>query len=217
MSGRCASRTSGAGGELPSKSRRAPWAFFAPVPARRSDQLFAIGANTRRELFHFNQTTQKAEPYLREVRNARRAEHAHLTERIAWVSGVDGTLWRAREDGSERLQVVGAPTSVYMERWSPDDSKLLVMAKQPGTPYKLYIVSSDGGDLQPLLDESRNQADPDWGPGGTAVVFGRLPDYAAEATAPKDIRILDLATKQVTTVPESTGMFSPRWSPTAAI
>jgi Tol biopolymer transport system component len=63
------------------------------------------------------------------------------------------------------------------------------------------------------LEEGRNLADPDWGPGGTSIIFGRLPDYAAEATAPKDIRILDLATKKVTILPESTGMFSPRWSP----
>jgi Tol biopolymer transport system component len=100
-----------------------------------------------------------------------------------------------------------------MERWSPDDRRMLVMAKLPGTLYKIYTVSSDGGSLEPLLEEGRNQADPDWGPGGTAIVFGRLPDYAAEATAPKDILILDLATKKVSVLPESTGMFSPRWSP----
>jgi Tol biopolymer transport system component len=100
-----------------------------------------------------------------------------------------------------------------MARWSPDDRRLLVMARQPGSPYRIYTVSSDGGDVQLLLDEGRNQADPDWGPGGTTMVFGRLPNYAAEATAPKDIRIMDLATKSVSILPESTGMFSPRWSP----
>ena len=45
------------------------------------------------------------------------------------------------------------------------------------------------------------------------MVFGRLPNYAAEATASKDIRIMDLATKSVSILAESTGMFSPRWSP----
>jgi Tol biopolymer transport system component len=132
---------------------------------------------------------------------------------IAWISTTDGTLWRGEEDGTERVQLLGAPWLVYMARWSPDDRRLLVMAKQPGARYKIYSVSSDGGDLQPLLDEDRNQADPDWGPGGTAIVFGRLTDYAAEAAAPKDIRILDLATRKVSILPQSTGMFSPRWSP----
>lgn len=190
-----------------------PLDFLAPVPSPRGDQIFAIGANTRREMFHFNPARQKTEPYLSNVRNARRSEHAHRSDRIAWISTIDGTLWRGKEDGSERVQLIGAPTEVYMERWSPDDRTILVMAKQPGTPYKIYTVSSDGGDLQVLLEEGRNQADPDWGPGGGAVVFGRLPDYAAEATAPKDIEILDLATRKVSVLPESIGMFSPRWSP----
>jgi Tol biopolymer transport system component len=201
------------GRSVPFEITAGPLDFFAPVPALRGGQLFAIGANTRRELFHFNLTSHKAEPYLSNIRNARRSEHAHRTERIAWINTVDGSLWRGKEDGGERMQLIGAPTSVYMERWSPDDRRLLVMAKQPGTPYQIYTVSSDGGDLQPLMEEGRNQADPDWGPGGKSIVFGRLPNYAAEATAPKDIRILDLATKKVSILPESTGMFSPRWSP----
>ena len=190
-----------------------PLEFFAPVSSPRTDQIFAIGANTRAEMFHFNLAAHKAEPYLSKVRNARRSEHAHHSERIAWISSKDGTLWRGKGDGTERVQLIGAPWSVYMERWSPDDNRMLVMAKPPGALYKIYMVSSDGGSLEPLLEESRNQADPDWGPGGNAIVFGRLPDYAAEATAPKDIRVLDLATRKVSVLPESTGMFSPRWSP----
>ncbi len=190
-----------------------PLDFFAPVPSPRGDLIFSIGANTRRELFHFSPATQKAESYLSNVRSARRSEHAHHSDRLTWISTTDGTLWRGKEDGSERVQLIGPPTEVYMARWSPDDGRILVMARQPGTAYKIYTVSSDGGDLQPLLEEGRNQADPDWGPEGQAVVFGRLPDYAAEATAPKDIQILDLAGRSISVLPGSTGMFSPRWSP----
>jgi len=189
-----------------------PLDYFAPVPAAKGDQLFAIGAHTRRELFHFNQTTHRAEPVLNNI-SARRVEYAHHSERIAWVSSTDLTLWRGRENGTDRVQLIPPPLTVYMARWSADDRRMLVMAKEPGTPYKIYTVSSDGGDLQPVLEESRNQADPDWGPGGTSIVFGRFPNYAAEATSPKDIRILDLNTKAVSVLPDSTGMFSPRWSP----
>ncbi len=189
-----------------------PLDYFAPVPSPKGDQLFAIGAHTRRELFHYNQTSHRAETALNNL-SARRVEYAHHSELIAWVSATDGTLWRGRENGTERMQLIPSPLTVYMARWSADDRRMLVMAKQPGTPYKIYTVSSDGGDLQPVLEESRNQADPDWGPGGTAIVFGRFPNYAAEATSPKDIRILDLNTKNVTLLPDSTGMFSPRWSP----
>ncbi len=200
-------------GRGPFEITSGPLDYFAPVPSARGDQLFCIGASTRRELFRFDMASQKPEPYLGNVRGARRSEHAHHGERIAWISNADGSLWRGKEDGSERVQLVAPPLTVYMARWSPDDSRLLVMAKQPGTPYKILIVSSDGGGLQPVLDENRNQADPDWGPDGNSIVFGRLPNYAAEANSPKDIRILDLTTRAVSVLPESTGMFSPRWSP----
>jgi Tol biopolymer transport system component len=189
-----------------------PLDYFAPVPALKGDQIFTIGAHTRRELFHFDLASHRADPYLSNL-SAQRSEAAHHSETTAWISSTDRTLWRSKEDGTERVQLIAPPLSAYMARWSADDGRLLVMAKQPGIAYKIYIVSSDGGDLHPVLDESRNQADPDWGPGGAAIVFGSLPNYAAEATLPKDIRILDLATKAVSVLPESTGMFSPRWSP----
>ena len=190
-----------------------PLSYFAPVPAMRGSKIFCIGANTRRELFHFSLASRKTEPYLSRVRGAGRSEHAHQTERVAWISTIDGSLWRGNEDGSERVQLIAPPVGVYMARWAPDDKSLLVMARRPGTPYQISILPADGGTLQPVLYENRNQADPDWGPGGKAIVFGRLPNYAAEDTAPKDIRVLDLASKTVSILPESAGMFSPRWSP----
>jgi Tol biopolymer transport system component/DNA-binding winged helix-turn-helix (wHTH) protein len=190
-----------------------PLNYIAPVPALRGDSIFSIGANIRRELFHYNLSTHRSEPYLSNVKGAGRSEPSHHGDQIAWISNTDGSLWRGKADGSERVQLVAAPLTVYMARWSPDDRRLLVMAKQRGTPYQLYTISADGGDLQPVFQENRNQADPDWSPAANAIVFGRLPNYAAEANSPKDIRVIDLNTKAVSALRDSTGMFSPRWSP----
>jgi hypothetical protein len=44
------------------------------------------------------------------------------------------------------------------------------------------------------------------------LVFGRLPDLMAEASQPKAIYMVDLATKAMTKLPGSDGLFSPRWS-----
>jgi Tol biopolymer transport system component len=44
------------------------------------------------------------------------------------------------------------------------------------------------------------------------LVFGRLPDLMAEAAQPKAIYLVDLATKAMTKLPGSDGLFSPRWS-----
>jgi Tol biopolymer transport system component len=44
-------------------------------------------------------------------------------------------------------------------------------------------------------------------------VFGRLPDLMAEAARPKAIYIYEFKTHQLTKIPGSDGLFSPRWSP----
>src|SRR5581483_2676112 len=103
-----------------------PLDYFAPVPAASGNLLFCIGAHTRQELFHYNLASHRPEPYVSNVRSVRRPEHAHQGDRIAWIS-TDGTLWRGTEDGSDRVQLMAAPMTVYMARWSPDDRRLLVM------------------------------------------------------------------------------------------
>ncbi|MGA8162583.1 MAG: CadC family transcriptional regulator, partial [Acidobacteriaceae bacterium] len=84
--------------------------------------------------------------------------------------------------------------------------------RQPGKPWKIFTVDADGGHLQELTNEQRSEADPDWSPDGRTVIFGRLPDLMAEASQPKDIELVDRATRAVTKLPGSDGLFSPRWS-----
>jgi Tol biopolymer transport system component len=66
---------------------------------------------------------------------------------------------------------------------------------------------------QPVLAENPNHADPDWSPDGARIVFGRPPELMAEDSQPKDIEVVTLASQQVEKLPNSEGLFSPRWSP----
>jgi Tol biopolymer transport system component len=122
-------------------------------------------------------------------------------------------LWRSRSDGSQRLQLTAAPMEVFLMHWSADGRRLVLMGREPGKLWKLYQIDANGSDLHPLLNESRNQADPSLSPDGNLLVFGRLPDVMAERAQPKAIYILDLKTNALTPLPQSVGLFSPRWSP----
>ena len=64
-----------------------------------------------------------------------------------------------------------------------------------------------------LLHEGRNQADPDWSADGRSIVFGREPDLMGKEPGPRNIQVLSLTTRAVETLPDSDGLFSPRWSP----
>jgi len=58
-----------------------------------------------------------------------------------------------------------------------------------------------------MLAENLNQGNPGWSPDGKQMVFDRFVD---EKTT---IQLLDLNSKQVSIIPGSQGLYSPRWSP----
>jgi Tol biopolymer transport system component len=128
---------------------------------------------------------------------------------VAYVSYPDGTLWKSKLDGSERVQLSDAPLYAMLPRWSPDGSQIAFFAFSSGQKTKLYMVPADGGTPSALLPgDSEDGWDPTWSPDGTRIAFG------GTSTDPDaSIRILDLKTREVSTVPGSKGLFSPRWSP----
>ena len=127
---------------------------------------------------------------------------------VTYVTVPEGTLWRSRVDGSERLQLTNAPLFAILPRWSPDGKQIVFSAGQYGKPWKIFLVSAQGGAAQELLSENLSEMDPTWSPDGKRIAFGRLA-YADN----KDIEVLDLQTHQVSVLPGSQGVFSPRWSP----
>ncbi|MGI4831005.1 MAG: TolB family protein [Janthinobacterium lividum] len=100
-----------------------------------------------------------------------------------------------------------------MAHWSPDSSRLAVMAREPGKVWRLYLIDADGGTPESVLNETRNAADPGWSADGQDLVFGREPDPMGKEGGSHTIEIVHLATRTTESVPSSEGMFSPRWSP----
>jgi eukaryotic-like serine/threonine-protein kinase len=62
-----------------------------------------------------------------------------------------------------------------------------------------------------LPEDKEQQIDPYWSPDGHKVVYG-WPKLEPGNTN-NVLRVLDLRSRQVVTLPESQGMWSPRWSP----
>ena len=130
---------------------------------------------------------------------------------MTYVSYREGTLWRSKVDGSQRLQLSYPPMYPLLPRWSPDGKNIIFFefALSADKPARIYEVSADGGTPRELLpNDHTQQLDPNWSPDGTKIVF------AGESNNPSSaIRILDLASGAVSSLPASDGLYSPRWSP----
>ncbi len=189
-----------------------PLAYETPSTSPDGDRVYFIGANLQWELLRALPRSTMFTVLAQNLSTAALAEYSQDGKWVAWLNVSDFSLWRSRIEGTERIELTTPPLRIFNMKWSPDNRRLALMAKEPGKPWKIYLIDSEGGKLTPLLDEDRNEADPDWSPDGQSIVFGRLPDRM-DSRQPKAIYLINLQTRKVTEIAGSDGLFSPRLSP----
>ena len=183
-----------------------PMLFGAMTWSPDGKKLFARGFQNRGELIRYDAQRREFVSFLSGIW----ATDVHFSrdgEWIAYVSYPEGALWRSRVDGSDRLQLTNPPVFAAHPRWSPDGKQIAFMDMQAGRPWKILLISAEGGAAKEMLAENLLQSDPGWSPDGKQMVFGR---YLRQ---PASLQLLDLNSKQVSIIPGSQGLYSPRWSP----
>jgi len=131
---------------------------------------------------------------------------------VAYVSYPDHVLWKANRDGSSRVQLSAPPMQPKLLSLSPDGAQILFTDSSSTGAAEAYIVSSLQGSPRRLLpDEPGPQTDACWSPDGREIAFSTSQEGGTDRNS--TIRILDVASQRVTTLPGSVGMFSPHWSP----
>ncbi|MGO8793334.1 MAG: protein kinase domain-containing protein [Candidatus Sulfotelmatobacter sp.] len=185
-----------------------PLTLSSPLPSKDGKKLFLIGQGYRGELTRYDGKTHQFFPFLAGI-SAEYVDFFRDGQWVAYVSYPEGTLWRSKLDGSQRQQLTDPPLYAVLPRWSPDGKKIVFFEfGNAGKAARMYEVSPDGGNPSLLLpNDPGQQFDPNFSPDGSKLVF------SGESNDPSSaIRILDLTTHQVTTLPDSQGYFSPRWS-----
>jgi len=180
-----------------------------PIPGKGTNKIFSDGRTPRGELCRLDPKTNQLQPFLGGI-SAQDVSFSKDGRSIAYVSYPDGILYKANRDGSNPVQLSTPPIHAANPRWSPDGSEILFFDFPVNDPNRIYLVSSQGGSPQRLLpDYPGAQSDPEWSADGHMIVFA---GPGAERKA-DNLRILDLASRHVTALPGSAGLWSPRWSP----
>ena len=185
-----------------------PMSFSSPLHSKDGKKLFVVGALARGELTRYDTKSAGFVPFLSGI-SADSVTFSKDGQWVAYVSFPEGTLWRSKSDGSQRIQLTYPPLTAVLPSCSPDGQQIVFYGLLPGQKSKLYTVSTDGRTPREMIPEkSPEEWDPTWSSDGTRIAFGGV---AADPNS--TIRILDVTTNQVSTLPGSKGFFSPRWSP----
>jgi serine/threonine protein kinase/dipeptidyl aminopeptidase/acylaminoacyl peptidase len=187
-----------------------PASTYSPLPSIDGKKLFVQTANLRGELVRYDSASDEFTPYVSGI-SAMAASSSPDRKWVTYVAYSEGTLWRSKVEGSERLQLTFPPLFCYLPRWSPDGTRIAFMARQPGKPWSLYVIPAEGGTPQQPISGDRDTSDPTWSPDGESLLFGRLP-LDEPSVWPIDLEIVNLRTRVVSKLPGSEGLWGPRWS-----
>jgi Tol biopolymer transport system component/DNA-binding winged helix-turn-helix (wHTH) protein len=195
-----------------------PIRWSSLVAGKDAKKIYAEGETPRGELSRFDAQTKHFLPFLGGI-SAGCVAFSKDGQSVAYVLYPEGTLWKANRDGSNPVRLSDPPINAHSPRWSPDGKQIVFTDLSNVTSLVLnnrlsevYVVSAEGGSPQRLLpDDNGSEGDPTWSPDGRRVAYGW--SGSAKFGATPEIRILDLDSRQISTVPGSVGIGSPRWSP----
>ena len=172
----------------------------AMAPSRDGKGMFVVGRLAQGSMHFYNEKERRFLPYL----GGLPAVQLVVSSDRKWMAYTDyprGYLWRCKIDGSEKLQLTD--TLAQFLTWSPD-SKWIAYSDWN----EIYRVSVESGAPEKLTSEGFQEVLPSWSPDGKSIYFNDYP-IAGHVR----IRILDLATRKVSTMPGSDGYYAPLWSP----
>jgi Tol biopolymer transport system component/DNA-binding winged helix-turn-helix (wHTH) protein len=178
-----------------------------------NENIYTVVAHRRGEIVRYDRGKRVWTPYLSSLS----AEYVDFSADGRWITYVaypEGSLWRSRVDGTERLQLATESyVHTQLPRWSPDGTQIVFSAfKPPQQVRKMYLVSSAGGSVRELIPgTASSEATPSWSPDGKKIAFAPVPWEFGRPTS--KVSVFDLTTKKVTDLPGNMSAFSPRWSP----
>jgi len=151
-----------------------PTSTYSPLPSTDGRKVFVVTAQARGELVRYDPASHQFTPYLSGI-SAMGVSFSRDGKWVTYAAYPDGTLWRSKVDGTERLQLTSSPLFVIQPRWSPDGTRIAFMGGQPGRPMNVYVIPADGGSPEQPVLRDHDMIDPNWSPDGKSLAFSWSP------------------------------------------
>src|ERR1041385_8069546 len=97
--------------------------FSTPVPSKDGKKLFVVGALANEKLTRYDMKSAAFIPFLSGI-SADSVSFSKDRQWVAYVSFPEGTLWRSKSDGSQRIQLSYPPLTAVLPSWSPDGRQI---------------------------------------------------------------------------------------------
>src|SRR5579864_105761 len=196
----------------PEQLTNGPLDFSFPVASKDGKRIFAVGSQPRTELVRYNGQSAFTS-YLGGI-SATDLAFSSDGQFVAYISVPEGTLWRSKADGSQRLQLTEPALQAALPRWSPDGKQIVFMGQTMNTNWRAYLIASDGGATHDLLPSVTVGFDPTWSPDGRSVVLTlNEAGESHDIVSGPGVAIVDVQTKKISPLPHAERFFSPRCSP----
>lgn len=206
--------------------RRAPWSFKPLAPYRLTNgpfsytspvfsldgrTLFAVGAPYQGEVIRYNAATREFAMLL--PVSGTYVSYSPDRRAVAYIGFPDKRLWRANADGTEARPLTVGPFEANDSSWSPDSRWIAFRSRMNGRNLRIHLIDPAGGEARPISPEDKEQGTPTWSPDGRKLVFGEVPSAFGKPDGGEALYIYDVDTGQYSVVPDSSGLWSARWSP----
>jgi len=197
----------------PAQLTAGPLAFNMGIPSKDGKKLFVLGVQQRGELVKYDSRSGEFVPFLGGI-SAGDVDFSRDGKWVTYVSYPEDTLWRSRADGTERLQLTYSPMRAGVPHWSPDGQQIAFSGITPGKPWKIFLISKDGGTATAITaSEDASEADPAWSPDSKSLAFGHNVATNVATAEQTFIEVFDVQSRQISQLAGSQGVFGSRWSP----
>jgi Tol biopolymer transport system component len=186
-----------------------PDSLHVAIPAETGSRIFAFSFRSHRELAQLEPRTLRFSSLSVDA-NATEATVSPDGQMVVYCDRPEGSLWRSRTDGSQRIRLTNPPLEGLSPRWSPKGEQILFTGVRASQARQIYILSADGGSLRPVLPKGWEGLNADWSPDGYRIVVSMRnqkvhPQYA--------LFLLEPTTGVLKELPDSKELSDSRWSP----